>query len=393
MVPELPPPITNVVVPGAFAPSTWLRMEACPLSVWADEHATLAPAVKAVVGRVLHSAREEVLNRNLVGPQNTAAVREVVESARIAEENRIAASPDPLGVSLDQAYGSRRWLQRVLWLEAWARGISERRAGRRSSPASHSKALTTDCFALGTEPTWRATSLRLVGRPDEAWLSDRGDVVVSDYKTGFVVGRDGQIAPHVEVQIRLYLLMAEELTGGRVVGLVEGAGSTPVRWNSDVREMMRRRVAEFGERFPAGATVAATDVATPGAQCQRCRLRPRCATYLRAATAWWPNTGGHPRPLPADAWGRVSLINVDPLGVGARLVDDAGHTILVRGLDPGRRVADLPIGSRLLLFDLEATEDAVVHGRRIHPRTFHERAPGPRWRQALRTRAFVGGTR
>jgi hypothetical protein len=213
---------------------------------------------------------------------------------------------------------------------------------------------------------------------------------VTDYKTGFVIDRDGQIAPWVETQLHLYLLMAERLTGRRARGVLHAGAPVAVPWTDETRERTSDRVTEFCRRFPAGARITVTDAATPGVHCSGCRLRPRCEAYLGQAPNWWPNTGDHPRPLPRDVWGRVLSIDNEQLGLSVRVEDAAGRRVLVRGLDPSRGSEQTVVGDALFMFDLESTEDATLHGRRMHPRSFHERSPGPRWPAARRTRLYRG---
>lgn len=388
MLPNLPDPILDVVVPEWFSPSKWSGMEQCALSVWADQHKVLPDPVNTIIGRVLHSAREEVLTRNLLGNENTAAVRAVVERARDLAERRLETSEEPLGVPLLEAYGPHRWLQRTLWLESWARGLNElRRMPRRPEELRTS---TSDWFSGGVERPWSSAALRLRGRPDEARLSGDGHVEVTDYKTGFVVGRNGEISPRVETQIQLYLLMAETLSGRPARGLLQAGAPTAVAWNEEIRERTRLRVSRFAARFPPGFKIAANAAANPGAHCSGCQLRPRCESYLLRVPKWWPNTGEYPRPLPADVWGRLSSLTEDPAGLTVRLEDVTGRRVLVRGLPAAARHDYLAAADQLFFFDLEATEDATLHGRRMHPRSFHQRSPGPKWPPARRTRVYKG---
>jgi hypothetical protein len=46
-------------------------------------------------------------------------------------------------------------------------------------------------------------------------------------------------------------------------------------------------------------------------------------------------------------------------------------------------------GTKIYLFDLEPAEDVYRNGERIHPRNFHETAPGAPWKSALGVKAFV----
>lgn len=383
---ELPSPIEDVAVPEDFSPSTWARMEACALSVWADTEGVLPVSVRALVGRVLHVAREVVLERGLVGIENADGVRAVIAEAKASEESRLATSGESPSVSLDLAYGRRRWLQRVAWLEDWARRSAavtpSRTRVRHRSPNGNDSA---DRFALGVEPSWVLRSLRLAGRPDEAVLDGAGIVTVVDFKTGFV---SPTRAHHIETQLQLYLLMAEILSGRAARGVVEGSVDFKVPWTPAIREATLARVEMMISKFPGGSGVRAADVASPGPHCGHCRLRPRCASYLSQASSWWPNSGEHPRPMPLDAWGRLVDVDIEPIGFRVRLEDDLGRLILVRGLDPRTKIDRHPIGTKIFIFDLQSTEDSRAHGRRIHPRAFHQRSPGARWATAWTTSVF-----
>lgn len=383
MPPKLPPPVAYVSVPAAFAPSSWHRMEQCALSVWAADAAVLPESAKAAAGRVLHAARETIWKLGLFGPAATAAVRAVVEDVLVSHERHH-------GAGLVRALGSRRWLERTLELEQWARSVVRPPYQGRAVPGAFASEddARDDRFVLGVEEPWRASALRLRGRPDESHLTTSGSVEVCDYKTGRVTGRDGALLPAIETQMRLYLLMAEHLSGRRATGKVHGGEELVVPWDDETRSATVRRVASFGERFPANARFSAGDVATPGSHCVGCGLRPRCATYLAQAPGWWLNSGSHPRPLPFDTWGIATDVVQEELGATVSLDDAGGRRVRVRGLSSDHALTTASVGVPLFMFDLVPTEDTTQHGRRIQPRSFHEKSPGARWPSAWRAQVF-----
>jgi len=60
----LPPPLTTIVVPDEFYPSSFVQLERCPVSVLgalgADERGLLVPHPTVFLGLILHHARQQM---------------------------------------------------------------------------------------------------------------------------------------------------------------------------------------------------------------------------------------------------------------------------------------------------------------------------------------------
>ena len=390
MIETLPPRLETVVVPKFFSPSQWERMEACALSVWSAADGSLPASLAAVVGTIFHDVRERVGETLPSVGDRASLVREYLRERVAAEEESLTRAGEGNLLPLETTYGRRKWLDLVLDLESWARRLGNEVivCGR---PKGSSKAQTTnakDSFAFGSNPWWASTTLRLRGRPDQARRD--GDIVdITDYKSGGAVAIDGNITATTETQLHLYMLMAEELGAKKVRGRIHARrGVFDVEWGTEQRTRMRERVFTMLERFPPDAEISAEDAARVGPHCIGCPLRPRCAKYLREVPTLWENGKGHPRPLPYDAWGTVVALANTVGSLTIKLRDPNERQISIEGLDSSLG-PQLSATGPTYFFGLEPTEDVVMHGVLLHPRTFHERPPGPRWRRANRLRIYV----
>ena len=79
---SLPKPPAAIVAPRFFAPSSWSLIERCPMAVWAQASAVLPEPVEVIVGRLFHSIRDEVLKRQLLGPDHADDVRNIIGVAK-----------------------------------------------------------------------------------------------------------------------------------------------------------------------------------------------------------------------------------------------------------------------------------------------------------------------
>jgi hypothetical protein len=95
---------------------------------------------------------------------------------------------------------------------------------------------------------------------------------------------------------------------------------------------------------------------------------------------------------PGDCVTRLNGYRREAAGWTVRLLDRAGRDVVVRGLKDSHGLDAASVDSEVFLFNLEATEDLAVHGRKVQPRAFHERSPSTRWRHALQVRCFQSGS-
>jgi hypothetical protein len=354
----------------------------------------LPEPIEATVGKVFHRARELILGEvaALEGPNDL--VDRALGAALIGVVPD-GTSPSAAREALQLELGRCRWIDRVDDLRRWAAAL-QRPDG---APLRGPRTPTGDApgpqehrpneISFGAERTWTCNELRLRGRPDES-TKDAGQVVeVRDYKSSASAFFDGPAHDAAEVQMRLYLLMAEVLTGQMARGFLVGQDVARVSWDASARDALRARVEAACTSFAAGEEVGAEQLARPGSHCRRCAHRPGCASYLSQTPEWWRDTGSPPRPLPLDVWGGVERLEQEPDGVCVWLRDAAGRLVVVRGLAPAWQLDSLAGSATVYFFGLEATEDLVVHGRRVHPSAFHESTRAAGRRSARRLRVFA----
>jgi hypothetical protein len=318
------------------------------------------------------------------------AVRRLLsEEVERAERRLVSAGLSKL-VPLTEAIGRRKWIDLVKGIERWSL-VARRGVGKRTKLAKHHDPVlgTGDTFGLGSEPWWVCRRLRLRGRPDEAYLADDGGLDIVDYKTGSIEGRGGVILDRVAIQLRLYIVMAEELSPRRPIrAYVEHPEPYAMEWGEGIRVETVQRLHSMSGQFPSGVEVEAGAAAKAGLHCRGCGLRPGCQTYLHTVPVWWSNAEGHPRPLPFDVWGSLQSVERTAAGWLVQLLDAGGRRVQIEGLETSWRLDQVSPGVVLYFFNLEATEDTEIHGNRIYPRNFHEIAPGLPWRSALQVRIF-----
>ena len=402
--PPLPRRIVSVEAPEAFHPSSFVRLEECPLSVLgvrsARESEILVVHPTAYLGVVLHHVRQEVLEGRWGASTTARAAADAIFKAALSEvEAALAVEPATAGlVPLRTAVGRRKWRTRTQDLWAWADSVPSvgtaapprlvavlGARGLRATPA-------VDSVDLGTERSLSSHVLRLRGRPDWSGGGGRGRVAIVDFKSGQVFDRDGNLLEEHVTQLQLYALIVEEARPDVRVSLyLEQGARIPVPWGAGPRERIRARLASMSARVPRGARLPSSDVADPGTHCRRCRIRPCCPAYLATAPPWWPDRVENPRPLPLDVWGEIKSAKTDPTGgLSIRLEDAAGRAVRVDGLAPRHGAGSLVPGEQVWLFDLESSEDRSQHGVIVQPRNFHERPPGPRWSEARWCRVYSG---
>ena len=401
---RLPSPLTKIVVPDEFHPSSFAQLEHCPLSVLGllganvDDLLVSHPAV--FLGMVLHHVRHEVLEGRWAeaGDPRQAALEVFNETVEEAEAALRSDDATAGLVPLRESLGRRDWRSRTRDLERWAANVTTSgtnelarplRIRRRPPSAAPSEPAHVK---TGSEKILVNPDLRLRGRPDLSAHVDEESIEVVDFKSGWITDVDGQLLDEYVVQVQLYALMLEAaFPGTRVTPFLERIERVEVPWGERERVRVTERLREAASALPAGASLKSRDLARPGVHCRACRLRPMCPAYLDTAPTWWPDSRGNPRPMPLDVWGEIVSIQAEDEGVSVRLIDVAGRRVRVDGISRSHGVEVLSDGDTVWFFDLEASEDLSQHGALVQPRNFHERPPSPRWRRARRVRVFCPG--
>jgi hypothetical protein len=406
MVPASPPSLlTTIVVPDAFHPSTFARLERCPLSVLglhgADERALLVPHPTAFLGTILHHVRREVLEGRwgvATGPQQAAAAS---LAAAVDDVERALSSNAATRrlVPLYESVGRRTWKSRTRELDQWAASVvaedrSENPRLLSIDPWRPSRGLVgPGRDATGFEKVFANRDLRLCGRPDWTGWSGQRCVDVVEFKSGRTTDVDGQLLAEHVVQVQLYALILEAAFPDALVRpFIERVDRVEVHWGREERALVKDRLRDVSTSLPSGATLDARDLSRPGIHCRSCRLRPICPGYASAAPSWWPEEPGNPRPLPMDVWGEVTSMRSQGEDWEVRLTDAAGRRVRIDGIDRRHGVGALKMGDSAWFFDLEPSEDLSQQGALVQPRNFHESPPGPRWRPARAARVFLKGS-
>ena len=387
-IPRLPAPVGSVVAPHHFAPSRFEELRQCSLRVFADPDklpGALARGPSASFGLLLHHVRHELLAGRWGGEVYAErALDRLMQAARVQMDRMLESDPQTERlVPLARTIGREKWNTRALDLRQWAVRLEVTPTGEEPldvpAPKSDSHAASespaADVVEFGPEARVICNSLRLRGRADHRRKAVDGSVEISEFSSGRIFDDSGEPKPRHLVQLRLYGLAAEHVTGAEVRLYLEDSERTAVPWDEGLKQSLAEDLAGVHDEFPPGTVHAAETTAHPGTWCRFCRLRPVCSRYLRAAPDWWPNSVGALRPLPLDVWGRVSETQSVGQHVNIELIDAAGRFVRIEGLDPIRGVADLRAGDEVYFFDLKATEPTNHHGDRVQPRNFHELPP------------------
>lgn len=382
MIEKLPPPETEVNVPGMFAVTSVANAGGCLLKLVTSgfewKHKRLPTAPEAVVGSLLHRLSERWLKGD--GPDRPDALFEE-ELARINSE--LASDSSSRFVVLEKTRTPLDWM--ILRREAIARCRTLPRGMRHGSEREPTRGRR----AFGAEVWLEAPALGLKGKADE--IVDHGThVLIRDYKTGSIHEASGAVKLSITLQLRLYGLIAATLYPGRRIVLeVDGLDSkAAVAWNDETRHRTEEEWLQIRRRLEA-STMACATIAAPGACCRYCPIRHRCGAYLNAAPSWWRVP--HPRDecLPLDIWGTVAAVSTERGRTCVTLIDTAGRAARVTDLDVTSGTWNP--GNLAYFFGLERSGRSSGWGTSTsHPQHFHELAPDRSARRAWAMQPFAG---
>lgn len=395
--PSLPAPIERVDAPEFFHPSSFINLERCALSVLGANHSAdslLPVGGAALLGSLIHHVRHQLLLGRWGDERDGAAAANLVLDASTGHFKAALGTDADSPPTIKSLVGRRRWNEAVRELRTWATGLNIHSNGEKPRPPALPSAggrppALPDQFEVGVERRVVSNRLRIAGRPDKS-QRNAALLEIADFKSGNIEDADGEIRTEYLTQLHLYALVAEDAGETNLALYVEDTKRHQVPWGAPQRKMIQDRLLAANELLPRGATIAAERIATPGPHCRFCRVRHRCGQYLRVAPSWWRDGEGHPRPLPLDAWGRLSEVRSDGDADHLKLQAPVHGAVSVEGIALWRGLRHLDPGDTLWFFGLEATEDLNQHGALVHPRNMHEHPPGPRWRRAWQVSVYAG---
>ena len=345
----VPDAITEVDVPVMLSPSRLLVAESCSLRACLAASSMVLPKhPRALLGSALHATMQYLEDR--------APTWEAVESeferhcAELLQAEGMSQEP------LRDIVGFDTWNSVTTRLRQWFDDLPLDRPARRAPPAA--RASTAPAALVGKEVWLESSSLRLRGRVDQIEISDAGEIVVIDYKSGPVEDGRGVLKPEYVRQVMLYALLVRQVVSSMPIRVViSGLERHEIEFSEDDERETRSWLIDMLEQLPVGTNDAAT-MATPGPACRWCRARPHCSAYSTSAPNLWKSTIDY--VLPYDCWGDVVEADV---GTRTMIVRHEGGVMF--------RVEDVPeaalVCRRVAFFALVSREVGRL-GR--HPRNY-----------------------
>jgi hypothetical protein len=229
---------------------------------------------------------------------------------------------------------------------------------------------------VGPERHLASDRLRLGGQADRIRSLGASAYEVRDFKSGNVVGDDGEVKPAIQLQLRAYGLMILDVDPRASVRLVVDDGDEhDVGFDATAQLQAREEIQNIVARVPLAGVADAAGLATAGPSCHGCSIRHVCSAYREAAPGWWRSFPPTIERLPDDIWGTVVEVLPKPgaTTVDVVLIDAAGRHVRVDGVDVRHDALAVPARSRVWLFGLQASaRPRGYDGKRFHPRVFHE---------------------
>lgn len=359
----LPEGMSVVEVPKYYAPTTLAEATSCPLK------ATLAStrvhqmesgpeaAIGVLVHRVLERAwglPEDQINLIFLEEYNHTvdALRKDVHRRHFAD--------------LKSTRTDAQWRALRHWVNGRAARGQARLYSQRKPPVQQR--------AFGAEVALQSDTLRLRGRADRVHKRPDGTLEVRDFKTGSVLTPEGEVSPGVQLQLRAYGLLLEELRPGVKIALIVDDGcDRAVDFEGDSRVEARHEIQSIVSTLPLEGTIAAPALARPGASCWNCSYRYRCRSYIVSAPEWWKRYPDGLDRLAYDTWGTLHEVCERRGHTSLTLLDVAGRKVRVDGVDSRHGDFAPLIGMELFIFGLQATGPSRdFNGRKFHPRLFYE---------------------
>jgi hypothetical protein len=375
-VTRLPQPLSHVQVPRTFSPSQLAFGRHCLLRAVLGstrQASALTSHPAAAIGSAFHrliemAVRGDVQRQGTVADDTERTLEQLLESeaARLSKLWPTSV-PDLRSILPPLVWRRKRRVVLDLAQSYVAGRIPAPQAAAVDRPRSPESLPSTGCWS---EVKMSVPELRLAGRAD---LVERelGQVTIRDLKTGRVVSDDSTMLPHIEVQMRLYGLMARRLWPEAQIRLVVDDGTErDVPFQRTDEEDSASWLDAVLARLPIDDSVVAESLATTGEACEGCPYRHLCSAYRRDAPEFWRTETSF--RLPLDTWGDVA--NISPCGNAAcdvTLMDAADRMVKVFGL-LGARLSGLRQGDRLWLFGLRTRDRRDGPDRWRHPRNFFE---------------------
>ena len=212
--------------------------------------------------------------------------------------------------------------------------------------------------------------LRLKGRIDS--LRRKGkEIKITDIKSGRVEDDNGEILESISKQILLYGLMASWLEPTSYVNLsILSDVEIPILFDRNVQDEILDWLRSRTVALSPGTVVPSDSISRVGPDCRWCKVRHRCAGYLREVPLLWRSNLDW--TLPLDVWGEIERIDSKGSGLVDLTLWDAGRRRVKVFCLRESHVKGLSIGSHIWLFDLSASPRDIRGKTWRQPLNFYE---------------------